>query len=257
MIPEIASDPGFWTYVLVGFAAQIVDGALGMAYGTLSTAFLLSTGVPPLITSASVHTAQFFTTGISSASHYYFKNVEKRLMVILALAGAVGGIAGASLLTMIDGNLLKPYISAYLMALGILILWRIIARKTAPPPSRDKKRQIVPLGITGGFLDALGGGGWGPIVTTSLMVRGRDPRMVIGTVNAAEFVVKTSIALAFIITIGFTFHEVVLGLLIGGVLAAPLGAYVLRFIKPQMLMGLVGVLILSLSAFTLVKTVFL
>ena len=145
----------FWSYVCVGFLAQMVDGALGMAYGTLSTSVLLAAGVPPLTASASVHTAQFFTTGISSLSHYYFKNVNRRLMIMLAFSGAVGGIGGAMLLTMIDGKILKPWISAYLMALGIIILWRIIFGRKSAPPDRDKKRQMVPLGIIGGFLDAL------------------------------------------------------------------------------------------------------
>lgn len=256
MTPDILLGSDFWTYVMVGFLAQIVDGALGMAYGTLSTAVLLAAGVPPLTTSASVHTAQFFTTGISSLSHYYFKNVNKRLMILLAISGCVGGVGGAYLLTIVSGKFLKPWISAYLMCLGLLILWRIFRGKNATPPDRDKKRQMMPLGIIGGFLDAFGGGGWGPIVTTSLMVKGRDPRIVIGSVNTAEFFVKTLIAVTFIATIGFTFHDVVLGLLVGGVIAAPLGAFVLRFIKPEILMGLVGCLIISLSLYSISQAIF-
>ena len=257
MLPDMLLHADFWSYVCVGFLAQMVDGALGMAYGTLSTSVLLAAGVPPLTASASVHTAQFFTTGISSLSHYYFKNVNRRLMIMLAFSGAVGGIGGAMLLTMIDGKILKPWISAYLMALGIIILWRIIFGRKSAPPDRDKKRQMVPLGIIGGFLDALGGGGWGPIVTTSLMVKGRDPRIVIGSVNTAEFFVKTTIATTFITTIGLNFHDVVLGLLVGGIIAAPLGAFILRFIKPQILMACVGTLIVALSGFVLIQTLFL
>lgn len=247
-------EPSFWTYVLIGFSAQIIDGALGMAYGTLSTAVLLSTGLSPLIVSASVHTAQFFTTGIASLSHYYFKNVNKRLMLMLAGSGALGGLIGALLLTVTDGKFLKPWISVYLACLGFFMLLRLLKKKRPPDDSKDKKRFTLPLGMCGGFLDALGGGGWGPIVTTSLMARGRDPRIVIGSVNTAEFVVKTTIAATFIATIGFTFHDVVLGLLVGGVAAAPLGAYVLRFIKPEILMALVSVLIICLGGFSLYQT---
>lgn len=257
MLPDILLHADFWFYVCVGFIAQMVDGALGMAYGTLSTSVLLATGMPPLTASASVHTAQFFTTGISSLSHYYFKNVNGRLMAMLAMSGVAGGVGGAVLLTMIDGKILKPWISAYLMVLGLVILWRIIFGRKSPAPDRDKKRQMVPLGIIGGFLDALGGGGWGPIVTTSLMVKGRDPRIVIGSVNTAEFFVKTTIATVFITTIGLNFHDVVLGLLVGGIIAAPLGAFILRFIEPQVLMACVGTLIVALSGFVFIQTFFL
>lgn len=244
-------EPSFWGYVLIGFLAQIVDGALGMAYGTLSTSVLLALGIPPLVVSASVHTAQFFTTGISSLSHFYFKNVDKRLMLLLAVGGAGGGCAGALLLTTMDGKFLKPWVSLYLAALGAMMLWRLIRKKKAKTETRDRKRFTIPLGICGGFLDALGGGGWGPIVTTSLMVRGRNPRIVIGSVNTAEFIVKTVIAASFIVTIGLTFHYIVIGLLAGGVIAAPLGAYILRFIKPEILMTLVSSLIIALGIFSL------
>ncbi len=250
---EFLSDFDFWTYVLIGFFAQIVDGALGMAYGTLSTSILLSTGMAPLIVSASVHAAQFFTTGISAFSHYMFKNVDKRLMLLLAVSGSIGGALGALILTSIDGKFLKPWISVYLALLGVVILVRVLRKKTPPVEGRERKRIAVPLGISGGFLDALGGGGWGPIVTTSLMARGRDPRIVIGSVNAAEFIVKTTITLSFIVTVGFMFHEVVLGLLVGGVIAAPLGAYILRFVKPEILMALVSVLIIFLGGFSLAQ----
>ena len=249
---DFVFESSFWTYFLVGFLAQMVDGALGMAYGTLSTAVLLATGLPPLVVSASVHTAQFFTTGLSSLSHFYFKNVNKRLMLLLALGGGIGGFWGALLLTTIDGKTLKPWISLYLAGLGITILWRLLKKKKAQDPeTHDQKRFTIPLGICGGFFDALGGGGWGPIVTTSLMAKGRDPRIVIGSVNTAEFIVKTVIALSFIATIGFTFQNVVIGLLCGGVVAAPFGAYILRFIKTEILMVMVSLLIVFLGGLSL------
>lgn len=248
---DLFFDGSFLLYVLIGFAAQIIDGALGMAYGTLSTAILLSSGLPPVVVSAGVHTAQFFTTGISSLSHLYFKNVNKRLVLLLAIGGSIGGCTGAIILTHIDGNILKPWISGYLAILGFVILWRLLRKKKEIVQKKDKKRVAVPLGIFGGFLDALGGGGWGPIVTTSLIARGGDPRFIIGSVNSAEFIVKTVIALSFFTLIGFSFHKVVIGLLVGGVIAAPFGAFILRIIKPEILMALVSVLIIFLGALSL------
>lgn len=256
-MPEFLFESGFWIYVAIGFFAQIIDGALGMAYGTLSTAILLSSGLPPVVVSAGVHSAQFFTTGISALSHIYFKNFNKRLVLLLALGGAIGGGMGAIILTHIDGKFLKPWISVYLAILGFVILWRLMRKKgEVVQPEKEKKRSTIPLGICGGFLDAMGGGGWGPIVTTSLIVRGRDPRVVIGSVNIAEFIVKTFIALSFLTLIGLSFHKVVIGLLIGGVIAAPLGALVLRIIKPEILMALVSVLIIFLGALSLYQVFF-
>jgi uncharacterized membrane protein YfcA len=251
MLAGLLSDPSFWTYAAVGFAAQIVDGALGMAYGTLCTAVLLATGMPPVTVSASVHSAQFFTTGLSALSHSYFKNVDRKLLLLLAVFGICGGIGGALLLTQIDGKMIKPWISAYLMVLGVLMLWKLLRPKKGPLLQSPRKRFRAALGALGGFLDALGGGGWGPIVTTSLLHEGENPRMTIGSVNAAEFFVKTVIAMTFITTVGIHFHEVVLGLLAGGVVAAPFGAYVLRLVKPQILIALVALLIIGLSVLSL------
>lgn len=248
--------PEFWTYVAVGFAAQLVDGALGMAFGTLSTAILLSTGLPPLIVSASVHSVQFFTTGISAISHSYFKNVHRHLFIYLAVAGCVGGVIGAMLLTHIDAAVIKIWVQIYLLCLGILIFWKLFRKPvlssadTSKNATMNKPGFIGGLGFVGGFLDALGGG-WGPMMTTTLIVRGEDPRLVVGSVNTAEFFVKTAIAGAFIVSIGFQFHDVVLGLLAGGIIAAPFGAFILRFIKPQILMLLVGFLITGISLYML------
>ncbi|MCC7305533.1 MAG: sulfite exporter TauE/SafE family protein [Alphaproteobacteria bacterium] len=254
MIPDFIYESEFWTYAGIGFSAQIIDGALGMAYGTLSTAILLATGVPPLVTSASVHTAQFFTTGLSALSHAWFKNVDKKLFLLLAVSGAAGGVWGALLLGHLDGKLVKPWIAAYLLYVGLYILWRrFVPRKDNPRKRTDLFRGG--LGMLGGFLDALGGG-WGPMVTSSLIARNEDPRLTIGSVNSAEFFVKTVIAVTFIATATFTFHEIVLGLLAGGVIAAPFGAYVLRFIRPEILITGVGVLIIILSSMTLYQTFF-
>lgn len=246
----------FWIYALVGFLAQLVDGALGMAYGTLCTTILLSAGIPPLTVSASVHTAQFFTTGLSAISHAWFKNINKRLFLTLAAFGSAGGILGALALTYVDEKLIKPWVAAYLLFLGFLILWKRFNRVQLVTMAAESQMGFRGgLGFVGGFLDAMGGG-WGPMVTSNLMVRGEDPRLVIGSVNAAEFFVKTTIALTFIATMTFFFHEVVLGLLVGGVVAAPLGAFVLRLIKPDILITAVGVLITGLSSYVLYNTLF-
>lgn len=263
------ADPQFLIYVLVGFLAQIVDGALGMAYGTLSATVLLTSGVPPAIASASVHTAQFFTTGLSGISHALYRNVNWRLCAILVAAGIVGGLCGVKLLTSIDGKLIQPWVAGYLLVLGLLILWRTWknhikplagkegAQETeAPLDSGRPKAQEIGLGLTGGFLDAIGGGGWGPIVTSGLLIKNKSPRYTIGSVNTAEFFVKTATAAAFFVTIGFTFHNIILGLLLGGVLAAPLGAMLVRKVKPGILMGLVGLLVVGLSLFQLIKFFF-
>jgi hypothetical protein len=247
----------FWGFVLIGFVAQIVDGALGMAYGTLSGAMLLSLGVPPMQASASTHTAQFFTTAVSGFSHLMFKNIDRHVIMILAVAGGIGGVAGVLVLQILHADWVKPIISVYLFLLGARIMWRVFY---STQPVVDERR-VLPrgnrlysgLGLIGGFFDAIGGGGWGPIVTTTLISRSGNPRLVIGTVNGAEFFVKTVIAVTFMVTAITEFHTMVVGLLIGGVVAAPLGAYVIRWINPRHLMGMVAALIMSLSLWLIYK----
>lgn len=241
-------------YILIGFFAQMVDGALGMAYGTLSTAVLLALGVPPVTVSASVHSAQFFTAGLSGTAHALMRNIDWKLCAALAFTGASGGLLGAMFLVSVDASFVRPWISAYLLFLGLFIISRLF-RKDANDASRTKIRIGIfapVLGFIGGLLDAIGGG-WGPMVTSNLIARGEPPRKVIGSVNLAEFFVKTSIAATLFATVGLTFHTVVAGLLIGGVLAAPLGAYVLRLVKPELLIGMVGGLIVLLSSYQLAK----
>lgn len=245
--------PDFILFVLIGFAAQLVDGALGMAYGTLSTSILLAMGYPPVTVSASVHSAQFFTAGLSGASHTLMKNIDWKLCAALSIAGAGGGIIGATFLTRVDAGFIKPWIYGYLLCLGIFILVRFFRRNVTHKAKVSSRPLLFApiLGFIGGTLDAIGGG-WGPMVTTNLLARGHDaPRYVIGSVNAAEFFVKTAIAATFFATVGMNVHGVVAGLLVGGVIAAPLGAYILRVIKPEILMGGVGMLIILLSVYQL------
>jgi len=174
----------FWIAFAVGLGAQIIDGALGMAYGLTATTFLLGSGVPPAAASASVHLAEVFTTGFSGFSHWRFGNINKALFYRLVIPGMIGGVVGAYVVTSFDGDVIKPYISAYLLFMGLYILSKafkkIKLRKEAP-------KHIGALALTGGFVDSVGGGGWGPVVTTSLVGTGQDPRTTIGSVNAAEF----------------------------------------------------------------------
>lgn len=244
---------GILLYVLLGFLAQLVDGALGMAYGVTSNSLLFSFGVPPVSASASVHIAQVFTTLVSGISHFRLGNLKKDFVKRLALPGAIGGLLGAYLLSNIDGNVIKPYIALYLMAMGVRILVKAIRyqqRADFEPPT-PSPFQLEVLGLTGGFFDAVGGGGWGPIVTSTLISRGHSPRETIGSVNIAEFFVTIVQAAAFIVLIQIDQWNVILGFIIGGVAAAPLGAILTKHIKPQVMMYIVACLIIGLQVKTL------
>lgn len=238
-------------FVGVGFLAQIIDGALGMAYGVSSTTFLLSIGVPPATASASIHVAEVFTTATSGYSHFKLGNVDKRLMLSLLIPGVLGGVIGAYILVGIPTDIIKPVVAVYLLVMGVAILVR--AFRSARPPRNQEPRPIL-LALAGGFFDAIGGGGWGPIVTSTLVANGHEPRYTIGTVNATEFFVTTAEAITFIIAIGAVIRQhwtIILGLLLGGVIAAPLAAYVCKRIPAKTLMIMVGVLITLLSIRTL------
>ncbi len=241
-------------YVLVGFIAQMVDGAIGMAYGVTSTSVMLSFGVPPATASACVHAAETFTTGASGLAHWKLGNVDKRLIWRLAIPGAIGGALGAYVLTNIPGELVKPYISAYLLLIGIFIIYKAVHRKHSfvdEPPN-----NVAPLGLIGGFVDAIGGGGWGPIVTSTLLGQGTQPRYTIGSVNMAEFFVTLTISATFIATIGLDLWPTILGLVIGGIIAAPFAALAAKHFPPKILMILVGVVVMLLSARTIYLAIF-
>jgi uncharacterized protein len=244
----------FLLFAAVGFGAQIVDGALGMAYGVISTTVLLAFGVPPATASATVHAAEVFTTGASGASHISHKNVDWKAFAILAPAGMIGGVAGAYLLTGIDGATIQPFIILYLCVIGCYILLRAFREFEI---RHIDLRFTPPLGLAGGFLDAVGGGGWGPMVSSTLMGSGATPRTVIGTVNTAEFFVTCAISAGFVWALltghweeagQLTDHiPAVVGLVVGGLFAAPLAGYVVKIAPPKALMGGVGVLVIGLS----------
>jgi len=241
----------FLALVAVGFFAQLVDGALGMSFGLISTTALLSLGIPAAQASAAVHTAEVATTAASGLSHLYHRNIRRRLLLTLAAAGVLGGVLGAYVLSNIDGKAIRPFVAAYLLVIGLLILMK--AAKLAPTSEDAKVEYAAPLGLVGGFLDAIGGGGWGPLVTSTLIGSGHAPRKVIGTVNAAEFFVTVAVATTFFVELGTAHIEHIAALIIGGVLAAPLGAYVVRYVPPHALMGVVGLLVSALALFQLVK----
>lgn len=232
-------------FILIGFAAQLVDGALGMAFGVISTTLLLSLGVHPASASASVHVVECFTTGASGISHAVFRNIDWRLFGRLVLPGIIGGVVGAYVLTL-AGESARPFILAYLTLIGLYLVWR----GTGHPPQPRTPRIVAPLGLAGGFLDAAGGGGWGPIVTSNLLIQGAEPRKVIGTVNAAEFFLTVTISLTFLVSLGFSsFGKEVVGLLIGGIAAAPLGGLIVKKLPSHRLLLMVGVVLTLTSLY--------
>jgi uncharacterized membrane protein YfcA len=240
-------------FIAIGFAAQMVDGALGMAFGVISSTLLISLGVPPATASASVHAVECFTTAASGVSHVAHRNVDWKLFARLMLSGVLGGVLGAYLLTQIDIEVAKPLVLAYLALTGLYLLWRGLGHK----PHEKKPRVVEPLGLVGGFLDAAGGGGWGPIVTSNLLIQGANPRRVIGTVNAAEFFVAVTISATFIASLGFkAFTIATLGLLIGGLIAAPFGALMAKRVRASLLLTLVGGVLTITSLYGVAKALF-
>lgn len=234
-------------FILVGFAAQLIDGALGMAFGVITSTLLVGVmGVPPALASAKVHVVEVFTTGISGLNHLWHRNIDARLFFRLLIPGVVGGVLGAYVLTSFDGAVIKPFVLAYLAGVGLWLLWRGLDHQ---PHIKDPK-VIAPLGLVGGFLDAAGGGGWGPVVTSNLLLQGAEPRKVIGSVNAAEFFLTSAISATFIWHLGIEqFGVAVVGLLIGGVMAAPLGAWAAKHIPAKTLLLMVGVVLTVTSAY--------
>jgi hypothetical protein len=248
---DLLFDSTFFWFLLAGFLAQLVDGALGMAYGVTSNTILLSFGLSPRLASAAVHTSEVFTTGVSGLSHIRFGNFDKKLFIKLLIPGVISASIGAFLLgSVIDGNSIKPYINLYLMGLGIIILFK--AFKRAPDKSKNLKYASLYAAV-GGFLDSIGGGGWGPIVTSNLIRQGNTPKVVIGTVNTLEFFVTFFSAGILIYFTGLQSWQIILGLIVGGTLAAPLGAFLTKKIPTKAMMITVGIVIIITSAFSVYK----
>ncbi len=243
-MPDTMSLADVLFYVAIGFAAQIVDGAIGMAYGITATTVLLSIGVPPATASASVHAAEVFTTAASGAAHWRLGNIDRRLVLRLMIPGMIGGAIGAYVLVSVPAHVIKPWVNVYLLALGGYILfkaWRPALLSVAPP------KGLIPLGFAGGLLDAIGGGGWGAIVTSTLVGNGVAPRYAVGTANCVEFFVASTITAAFVTTIGLSLWPVIAALVVGGVCAAPFAALATKHLPDRALRALVGGVVFLLS----------
>ncbi len=238
-------DSSILLYILAGFTAQMIDGALGMAYGLTASSFLLSVGVPPAASSASVHASEIFTSGVSGLMHLKFGNVNSKLFKTLLIPGVLGAILGAYLLTSLENYnyILKPIISSYTLFLGILIIFKALKKDKI----REKIKRIFPLALVGGLMDSIGGGGWGPIVSSTLIAGGRNARFTIGSVNLAEFFVSLASSITFFTIIGLTHWAIIAGLIIGGVIAAPIAAYLANKIPTKTIMILVGIVVIISS----------
>jgi uncharacterized protein len=239
-------DADLLAFIAVGFVAQLIDGALGMAFGVISSTLLLSLGIAPAAASAGVHTVESFTTAASAISHVAHKNVDWRMFGRLIVPGMIGGVLGAYVLVNIAADTARPFVLAYLSLIGVYLLWRGIMY----PPHERKPRLVEILGLVGGFLDAAGGGGWGPVVTSNLLVQGASPRTTIGTVSTVEFFLTVTISATFIAALGLeAFTVATVGLLIGGVAAAPLGAVVAARVPAKPLLVSVGLILTITSAY--------
>ena len=242
---ELEVSEGFFYYILGGFVAQMIDGALGMAYGVTASTFLLTLGVPPSAVSASVHTSEIFTSGVSGYMHLKFGNVNSKLFKKILFPGVLGAITGAYALSSLEKYIyiIKPLVAIYTLILGILIIQKALKKRVEKKPIK----KIGWLAMAGGTLDSIGGGGWGPIVTSTLIARGRHPKYTIGSVNLAEFFVSLASSVTFISIIGFSHWQVVLGLILGGMVSAPIAATLSRRLPIKTMMIMVGTIVIIVS----------
>jgi uncharacterized membrane protein YfcA len=243
-------DESWLLFFFVGLLAQLVDGALGMAFGVTATTVMLSFGTAPAQASAMVHIAEIFTTAASGASHWWHRNIDWTIVRRIAIPGTIGGILGATLLSNVDGKVIAPFVTVYLALMGVLILARAIRKFTTVEPTQ---RGMLIVGFSGGVLDAVGGGGWGPIVTSTLVGAGHVPRYVVGSVNLTEFFVTLATSATFIVTLGLADLAPVIPLVFGGLVSAPFAGYLVKIVSNRLLMLMVGSLILALSARMLVR----
>lgn len=243
LVSSIDSD--IFIFMVAGFTAQMIDGALGMAYGVTATSFLLSVGVPPSASSASVHASEVVTSGVSGLMHLKFRNVNSKLFRNLLLPGVLGAIVGAWVLTSFEqyNRFINPAISVYTMTLGLLIIIKALRKDRF----REKIKRIFPLAAIGGFLDSVGGGGWGPIVSSTLIAGGRKAKYSIGSANLTEFFVSLASSITFFTLTGLTHLYIIGGLIIGGVIAAPIAALVAHKIPTRVTMLLVGIVVIIVS----------
>ncbi|KZE21475.1 sulfite exporter TauE/SafE family protein [Brevibacterium casei] len=241
---------------IVGLIAQLIDGSLGMAYGVTSTTLLLATGIAPATASAAVHFSEIGTSLVSGISHHKFGNVDWRTVLILAVPGFIGAFAGATFLAGLNGDAATPWISGLLLALGIYVIWRFLALGGARPTfkARPGKTLLVPIGLVGGALDAIGGGGWGPVGTTTLLSSGRlEPRKVVGSIDTSEFVVAVGGSLGFLFALGSQGIEwsIAGALLVGGIIAAPFAAWLVKILPAKVLAIAAGGIIILTNARTI------
>lgn len=239
----------FGLFVVIGFFAQIIDGALGMAFGVIATSSLIASGTPPVVASAAIHAAEIFTTGISGGSHIWHRNVDWSLFRRLIVPGIIGGCVGAYVLTGLPEEIVTPIVTIYLALMAVLIFVRVLAK------ARRKWPVPIPmLGFGGAFLDAIGGGGWGPIISSTLLASGDEPRRTIGTVNTAEFIITLAISITFLSQLDMSRYVfAVLGLIVGGAMAAPLAGYLVKILPSRVMLVLVGTVISTLTLLNVVQ----
>jgi uncharacterized membrane protein YfcA len=239
-------------FAAIGFFAQLIDGALGMAFGVIASSSLIATGAPPAIASAAVHAAEIVTTAISGASHVWNRNVDRKLFLHLVVPGAAAGAAGAYILTGLPEEVIKPVVTVYLAGMAVLIFARVLGwglKRWRPP--------TPVIGAGGGFLDAIGGGGWGPLVASTLIATGDNPRRSVGSVNVAEFFIVLTVSATFLTQLDLAHYgKPVIGLIVGGALAAPLAGYLLRIMPMRVALILVGVVVAALSVVNLARLFF-
>ena len=247
-------DSSFLYFMLGGFIAQMIDGALGMAYGVSATTFLLSFGVSPAIASMSVHASEIFTSGVSGLMHLKFGNVNSKLFKVIVLPGVIGSILGAYILTEFENynNYIKPVVGTYTLILGFIIIYKVVRKHQ----KRKKIKHVGWLATAGGFLDAVGGGGWGPVVSSTLIASGKNPRLVIGSVNLAEFFVSLASSFTFFTLIGGSGWQTILGLILGGVCAAPIAAHLSKKLNVKAMMIFVGIVVIIVSLRIIYMSIF-
>lgn len=251
----------FYWMLLTGFLAEIVAGSMGMGYGVICTTILLILNIPPPIISASIHSAESFTSAAGTISHFKLGNVNKKLTKLLAIPAIIGAVIGAIALTYVGeryAKMTKPFIAAYTMYLGIRILSNAFRKKNGNGQNGVKKKtNITRLGLIGGFIDSFGGGGWGPLVTGTFIKNGRTPRYVIGSSTVAKFILTVASAVTFIFTVGIQHWNIVAGLLIGGIVTAPFSAMLTSKLPVRRMFIVVGIVVIAMSLITLFRAIFL